>query len=84
MAVEVKRELDDKRDIDDHLKRMELIRAYPPAEVENKQLLGAVAGGLVTPDIAKYAYDSGFYVLELTGENVSLIPPPEGFKPGTW
>jgi gamma-glutamylcysteine synthetase len=84
MAVEVKRELDDKRDVDDHLRRMEFIRAYPPAEVGNKQLLGAVAGGIVTPTIASYAYDAGFYVLELTGETVSLIPPPSGFKPGRW
>jgi hypothetical protein len=63
---------------------MELIRAYPPAEAVNKQLFGAMAGGLVNAKVASYAYDSGFYVLELTGETVSLIPPPDGFKPGTW
>ena len=84
MAVEVKRELDSKRDVDDHLKRMETIRAYPPLEVVGKELFGAVAGGLVSPEIARYAYDAGFYVLELTGETVSLVPPPAGFKPATW
>jgi hypothetical protein len=84
MAVEVKRELDNKRDVDDHLERMEFIRKYPPAEVGNKALLGAVAGGLVAPDVMRYAYASGFYVLELTGETVTLIPPPDGFKPGIW
>ncbi|MDR0706510.1 MAG: hypothetical protein LBF60_01355 [Treponema sp.] len=84
MAVEVKRELNDKRDVDDHLKRMEIIRAYPPMMLVNKQLFGAVAGGVVSPNVARYAYETGFYVLELTGESVSLIPPPDGFKPGMW
>jgi hypothetical protein len=84
MAVEVKRELNDKDDVNDNLKRMELIRKYPPAEMGNKELLGAMAGGVVSPDVMSYAYDSGFYVLELTGETVSLIPPPDGFKPGIW
>jgi hypothetical protein len=43
-----------------------------------------MAGGLVAPDVARYAYEAGFYVLELTGGNVGLIPPPDGFKPGMW
>ncbi|GHT51999.1 hypothetical protein FACS1894102_7820 [Spirochaetia bacterium] len=33
MAVEVKRELDKKDDIDHHLKRMELIKKYPPIHI---------------------------------------------------
>jgi hypothetical protein len=81
MAVEVKHELNKTRDVDEHLKRMELIRKYPPAETVNKQLLGAMAGGVVNTDIMGYAYEAGFYVLELTGESVHLIPPPDGFKP---
>jgi hypothetical protein len=84
MPVEVKRELDDKRDVDDHIRRMELIRKYPPLEVANKELLGAMAGGTVSSDIVRYAADAGLYVLELTGESVRLIPLPEGFKPGIW
>ncbi|MDR2445206.1 MAG: hypothetical protein LBD44_04665 [Spirochaetaceae bacterium] len=84
MAVEVKHELDKEKYVDEHLRRMELIRAYPPLVVAGKQLFGAVAGGLVAPDVARYAYEVGFYVLELTGENVGLISPPDGFKPGTW
>ncbi|MDR1073303.1 MAG: hypothetical protein LBL45_06475 [Treponema sp.] len=43
MAVEVKRELNDMKEIDRHLKRMELIRKYPPAEVAGKKLLGALS-----------------------------------------
>jgi prefoldin subunit 5 len=85
MIVEVKRELDRMDDVSGHIKRMELIRQYPPGLITDKQqLLGAVAGGVVDPDIKDYAYKSGFYVLELTGESVHLITPPEGFVPKKW
>jgi hypothetical protein len=84
MAVEVKRQLDDKRDVDDHLERMERIRKYPPAEVAGKKLVGAMAGGVVNDDTRRYAYESGFFVLELTGDTVQLIPPPDGFVPKQW
>jgi hypothetical protein len=84
MAVEVKRELNRRDDVDDHVRRMELIRQYPPEQVSGKQLLGAMAGGVVDPDIKDYAYKCGFYVLELSGEVVSLIPPPQDFEPQNW
>jgi predicted nucleic acid-binding Zn-ribbon protein len=86
MAVEVKFRLNNKGEVDDHLKRMELIRQYPPAEVKinGKWLMGAMAGGFVDPDVAAYAYECGFFVLELNGEAVQLIPPPAGFKPREW
>jgi hypothetical protein len=84
MAVEVKRELDRKDEVDEHKKRMQLIRKYPPELIGNKQLLGAMAGGVVNPDVKNYAYESGFYVLELKGESVHLVPPPENFEPKKW
>jgi len=84
MAVEVKRELDRMKDVDEHLKRMQLIRQYPPDQIGSKQLFGAMAGGVVDPDVKNYAYESGFFVLELTGESVHLVPPPEDFEPKKW
>jgi hypothetical protein len=84
MAVEVKRELDRMKDVDEHLKRMELIRKYPPSEIVGKKLLGAMAGGVVDADVRRHAWESGFFVLELTGESVDLVPPPEGFVPQEW
>jgi hypothetical protein len=84
MAIEVKRELDRTRDVDEHLKRMELIRRYPPAEVVGKKMLGAMAGGVVDADVQRYAHENGFFVLELTGESVHLVPPPDGFAPRQW
>jgi len=84
MAVEVKRELDQIRDVDHHLKRMQLIRQYPPELIGDKQILAAMAGGVVDPDVKDYAYQAGFFVLELTGKYVQLVPPPENFEPKIW
>jgi len=84
MAVEVKRWLKAKDDVDEHIKRMQLIKQYPPAEVKGKKLLGAIVGAAVTPEAREYAEQNGFFVLELTGENVRLLEPPEGFQPKEW
>jgi hypothetical protein len=83
MAVEVKREADEK-DVAKHLKRMDLIRKYPPAEVVGKRMLGAIAGGIVTPEAKEFAHECGFFVLELTGESVELLDAPEGFTAREW
>jgi predicted AAA+ superfamily ATPase len=84
MAVEVKLKLNQKDEVDRHVKRMGLIRKYPPAETVGKKLLGAMAGGVVDPDVKDYAYQAGFFVLELAGESARLLPPPEGFEPQKW
>jgi predicted AAA+ superfamily ATPase len=80
MVVEVKQKLRES-DIEHHTKRMERIVKYPPAEAKGKKLLGALAAGVVSPEARDLAYSNGYFVLELTGESVALIPPPEGFKP---
>jgi len=84
MAVEVKRESTDLREVDRHIKRMKLIREYPPAEVKGKKLLGAFACGVVSPEVRNYAHEAGFFVLELKGEAVDLAPLPRDFSPGIW
>jgi hypothetical protein len=84
MAVEVKASLHRKDDVDDHLRRMELILKYPPAQCKGKKLLGAMAGGVVDPEIQEYAHGAGFFVLELAGESVRLVQAPEGFAPRQW
>ncbi|GMO36826.1 MAG: hypothetical protein Ta2B_16720 [Termitinemataceae bacterium] len=84
MGVEAKREFDKEKYVDQHLKRMELIKKYPPAECKGKKLLGAIAGGIVDPDVQDYAHKAGFFVLELTGESVQLAEPPTGFIARQW
>jgi hypothetical protein len=84
MAVEVKASLHREDDVDYHLRRMELIRQYPPEQCKGKILLGALAGGIVNPEIRDRAHQAGFFVLELTGESVHLAEPPAGFSPRQW
>jgi F0F1-type ATP synthase membrane subunit b/b' len=84
MAVEVEKWLDQTRQVDEHIRRMGLIRQYPPAETQGKKLLGAIAAAAVNSGVREYAERSGFFVLELSGEDVRLLPPPEGFKPKEW
>jgi hypothetical protein len=84
MAVEVKRWLETTNQVDYHIRRMKLIRQYPPAEVKGKKLLGAIVGAVVTPEAREYAEQNGFFVLELTGEDVRLLEPPKDFQPKEW
>ena len=84
MALEVKRWLDNKTQIDEHVQRMKLIRQYPPAETKGKRLLGVMARAVVTAEAREYAEQSGFFVLELTGDDVCLLEPPEYFQPKEW
>ena len=84
MAVEIKRWLDRTDQVDEHIKRMQLIRSYPPAETRGKKLLGAIAAAVVTPVAQEYAERSGFFVLELMGDDVRLLEPPKDFKPKEW
>ncbi|MDR1148305.1 MAG: hypothetical protein LBK66_06695 [Spirochaetaceae bacterium] len=86
MAIEVKTHLNKTEDVDGHLKRMELIRRYPPIEIglNNKRLMGAMAGGVVDSKTMEYAYKCGFFVLELAGDLARIVEPPAGFKPKEW
>jgi hypothetical protein len=84
MAVEVKRWLETEEQVDKHIKRMQLIRQYPPPEVQGKKLLSAIVGAVVTPEAREYAEQNGFFVLELTGQDVRLLEPPENFQPKEW
>ena len=84
MAVEVKHEVD-VNEVNRHIVRMARILQYPPAQlVPGIKLLGAMAGGLVTPDAAAYAHQCGFFALELAGESVIRLPAPAGFQPKEW
>jgi hypothetical protein len=84
MAVEVKQKLKHRDDVDDHVRRMSRIRKYPPLETVGKKMVGAMAGGVVDPDVRDYTHSAGFFVLELTGESVSLVKPAVKFEPREW
>jgi hypothetical protein len=82
MAVEVKTRLTS-GDVKDHVKRMEILRRVADERNDKRKYLGAVAGAVVTPEVAAYALKNGFYVIVPSGETVD-IEVPDDFKPRIW
>ncbi|MDR2049844.1 MAG: hypothetical protein LBP69_10355 [Treponema sp.] len=82
MAVEVKSHLR-KRDVEDHISRMDILRGYLDERGDTRKLLGAVAGAIVKADLKRYSLEKGFYVIEQSGNTVK-IEAPEDFTPKVW
>ncbi|GHV67425.1 hypothetical protein FACS1894199_12890 [Bacteroidia bacterium] len=84
MAVEVKNTLNRFNDVDDHVERLDLLMQYPPAEIKEKKVMGAMACGVVDDRVRDYAFSKGLFVLELTGDAADLATPPANFTPQEW
>ncbi|MDR2142768.1 MAG: hypothetical protein LBP29_00165 [Treponema sp.] len=80
MAVEVKSCLR-KRDVDDHIRRMGILRRYFDERGDTRKLLGAVA--IVSTEQKNYARKKGLYIVEQSGDTVK-IDVAEGFVPRKW
>ena len=83
MLVEIKTDLS-VSDVNDHLERISTIRKYMDTHGDNRKLVGAVAGGIVSENVLKYAQKKGFYVLVQTGEAIAVADMPPGFKAQEW
>jgi len=82
IAVEVKsKPLVD--DVDDHVTRMENLRRYKDRHHDSRKIHGAIAGAIMPAPVREYARKKGFYVIEQTGDTVT-INIPEGFIPREW
>jgi len=81
MLVEVKTKLTIER-INNHISRLEKMRAYADLRGDKRVFLGALAGVVVTDEARKYALDQGFYLIEPSGENLNITPP--NGKPKEW
>jgi hypothetical protein len=74
MVVEVKTTLR-REDIDDHLGRMERVRAYADAHGDKRKFLGAMAAMVTDMQTKEYALSKGFFVIEPSGEDVKVTKP---------
>jgi hypothetical protein len=83
LAVEVKTK-PAVEDVQDHVKRMEILRRYADEHRDQRKYLGAVAGGIMGDQVRDFALKTGFYVLEQSGDTVKLAAAPEPWKPRTW
>jgi hypothetical protein len=82
MAVEIKSRLR-VRDVEEHIRRMGILRAYLDERDDRRKILGAVAAVVVTEDLREYVPERGFYLIEPSGDTVK-ITAPEGFTPKLW
>jgi len=84
ILVEVKTTLET-ADVRDHIGRLEKFRRCIDAKgIDKRYFIGAVAGAIVEGNAARIAHENGMYVIEQSGEAVSIVSPPEGFVAKKW
>ena len=72
-------------DVQEHIERLEKHRRCINAKGSDKRrFVGAVAGAVVTEEVAKFAQKKGLYVIVQSGNAVEILPPPEGFTAKEW
>ena len=83
MPIEVKAKL--KQDhVDDHIRRLDIISKYNADHNDNRKIIGAVAGGVVSKNVLEYAQKRGLYVLIQNGDSIEIADLPSNFKPQEW
>jgi hypothetical protein len=81
VAVEVKTALRQK-DIDEHVIRMEKIRAYANEHGDKRRFMGAMAATITDEPTKNYALKNGLFVIEPSGEDVKVTKPEQ--EPKVW
>jgi len=69
-------------DVNEHLSNLASFRKFFPY-LEDKKILGAVAGIVIDEGAGKYAYRKGLFVIAQSGETVKILND-EKFKPKEW
>jgi hypothetical protein len=82
VAVEIKSKLREK-DVDDHVRRLEILRRWADKHGDKRKIRGAMAGAIVSREARHYALQAGFYVIVQTGDTVK-IDVPRKFIPREW
>jgi hypothetical protein len=82
VAVEVKSKFLEK-DVDTHVKRLEILRRWADKHHDQRKIRGAAAGAIMSREVRHYALKAGLYVIVQTGDTVK-IDIPKGFIPRDW
>jgi hypothetical protein len=75
IGVEVKTK-PNRKDVDDHIKRLALLRKYKNEEGDKKVIQGAIAGAIIPKNVREAALEAGLYVIEQSGDTVKIEKPP--------
>lgn len=81
ILIEVKSKLS-QSDVDDHLERLGKFKRLMP-RYNDIRALGAVAAMVVPPDIARYAYRQGLFVMAQSGDDMTILNDAN-FSPKAW
>ena len=81
VAVECKSRLS-QDDVDEHLKRLALLKDCFP-QYGGFTILGAVAAMVLPQNVGRYAYNKGLFVLAQSGDAVKILND-DAFKPQQW
>ena len=65
-------------------KELKKIRQYMDKRDDKRKLIGAVAGGIISENVIKYAQKKELFVIEQTGDSVAIAAMPQGFKAREW
>ena len=82
MAVEVKATVKMKH-IEEHIRRLEILRDYRRKRNDLRNVEGAVAGAIFGVEEKKAAIEAGFYVIKQSGDTMK-IDVPDDFVPRKW
>ena len=82
MAIEVKVQPAVK-DVEHHIKRLEILRDYRRGINDKRKIEGAIAGAIFGTEEKKATIEAGLYVIEQSGDTM-MIEVPEGFIPRKW
>jgi lipocalin len=74
MIVEVKTTLRHE-DIDEHLERMEKVRIYADDHGDKRKFFGAIAATITSQSTREYALKKGLFVIEPSGDDVTVTKP---------
>ena len=82
IAIEVKAKPKE-TDVDDHERRMEILRERATKRKDDRKYRGAIAGAIMSDSLRNYIIKNGFYPIEQTGDTVK-ISIPENFNAREW
>jgi hypothetical protein len=71
-------------DINDHIGRMEKLRAYADLHGDKRKYRGAMAGVVFSESEKTYALKNGFYVIEPSGDTFNITEPKGDYHPHEW
>jgi predicted AAA+ superfamily ATPase len=67
-------------DVQDHIERLEKIRAYADGHGDKRQFYGAIAGAIFPESVRTYALKKGLYVIDQTGDTMRIVEPEHKAK----